>query len=263
MYIDFIADYGGISGQDDLAFSEVDRVLVEEFLAQGLGIPVIKNLSVRAFNTTETGFYAAQLGYLSRLGKGHIIYTNTAPRQDDLNGRTDNAGEFLAVSQLENGVRLIGIYGGNSFAFIDAPVYRVKCADKGSQFRSRDVFPVAVASLATLGNKDLSDWELLGDKIENKPLPEQVIAAIDGYGNIKTTLTQLPENVSAVKINGLQYPVIIKTGIFDVPQGALTLAHGSSGWHQKFYEIVLRGANAAKRFNNPVPGDKIELIVEK
>ena len=67
MYIDFIADYGEKTGVDDLAFSEVDRRLIEEFVAKNLSWPTIKNLSVRPFNTIETGFVVAQLAQNSKL----------------------------------------------------------------------------------------------------------------------------------------------------------------------------------------------------
>ncbi len=42
MYIDFIADYGEKTGVDDLAFSEVNIKLCEEFDALGMSFPTIK-----------------------------------------------------------------------------------------------------------------------------------------------------------------------------------------------------------------------------
>ena len=45
-YIDFIADYGAVTGNDDLAFSEVNLKLAEEFSKQSMDFPMIKNLSV-------------------------------------------------------------------------------------------------------------------------------------------------------------------------------------------------------------------------
>ena len=81
-YIDFIADYSEKTGMDDLAFSEVDRRLAEEFDLRGLVFPMVKNLSVNPFNTIETGFVVAQLAQNSRLGRQHIVYHNTAPRKD-------------------------------------------------------------------------------------------------------------------------------------------------------------------------------------
>ena len=257
-YIDFIADYGEKTGVDDLAFSEVNRRLMEEFVKNNLDFPIVKNLSVHPFNTVETGFAVAQLAQNSLLGKGHIVYHNTAPRKDALAARTNNAGEFLAVAELPNGVRVIGVYGGYTFSFLGVPVYRVKCAIDGSQFRSRDVFPPCVAALAAHADKPLAEWSLLGEQVESVPeVPENIICSIDGYGNIKTNvcLTQVVSNIS---INDVTMPISNGDGIFSVADGSLIFAPGSSGWKDMRYtEVCLRGGSAAKLFNNPQPGDKV------
>ena len=257
-YVDFIADYGAKTGVNDLAFSEVNRHLVEEFSMQNLEAPLIQSLSVCAFNTIETGFAVAQLAQNSRLGKAHIVYHNTAPRKDEVSARCNNAGEFLAVAELSNGVRVIGVYGGYTFSFLNVPVYRVKCAIDGSQFRSRDVFPPCVASLAAHAGQPLSTWPLLGEQVLDVPsVPENVICSIDGYGNIKTNV-RLVGAARLVEINGVSMPVSTGRGIFSVPEGGLIFAPGSSGWNGCcFSEICLRGGSAAKLFNYPQPGDKV------
>ena len=260
MYIDFIADYGEKTGMDDLAFSEVDRKLVEEFSALNLNWPMIKNLSVAPFNTIETGFVVAQLAQNSKLGKNHIVYHNTAPRKDELSARTNNAGEFLAVAELPNGVRVIGVYGGYTFSFLNVPVYRVKCARDGSQFRSRDVFPPCVASLAKHTGQPLSTWELLGEEVSDIPtIPENVICSIDGFGNIKTNI-KMDDKIHSATINGIEKQIITGDGIFSAPDGTLVLAPGSSGWQDlKCVELCLRGGSAALTFNHPKPGDRVIL----
>ena len=259
-YVDFIADYGNKTGMDDLAFSEVDRRLVEEFVSRNMDFPVIKNLSVNPFNTIETGFSVAQLAHNSRLGASHIIYHNTAPRKDELAARTNNAGEFLAVAELPNGVRVIGVYGGYSFSFLGVKVYRVKCAIDGSQFRSRDIFPQCVASLAAHANKPLSTWELLGEEVADVPsVPENIICSVDGYGNIKTNVCSFMD-AHVVEINGCSSPVSVGNGIFSVSDGQLIIAPGSSGWSgQTFSEICLRGGSAANLFHSPKPGDRVSI----
>ena len=259
-YIDFIADYGEKTGVDDLAFSEVNRRLMEEFVEHGVSFPVVKNLAVNPFNTIETGFVVAQLAHNSRLGKKHIIYHNTAPRKDELAPRSNNAGEFLAVAELPNGVRVIGVYGGYTFSFLGVPVYRVKCASDGSQFRSRDVFPPCVASLAENADKPLEKWAFLGERVDHvPPVPENIICSIDGYGNIKTNVTITPDT-TAVEINGLSMRACVGDGIFSAQDGSLVVAPGSSGWHGTHcVEVCLRGGSAARQFNNPRPGDKVIL----
>jgi S-adenosyl-l-methionine hydroxide adenosyltransferase len=58
-------------------------------------------------------------------------------------------------------------------------------AAEGSQFRSRALFPQTAAAIA-LGQPDA-----LADPIDRQdipPVPEQRIASIDGYGNLKTRI---------------------------------------------------------------------------
>ena len=260
IYIDFIADYGEKTGIDDLAFSEVDRHLMEDFLNLNMDLPIVKNLSVHPFNTVETGFVVAQLACNSKLGQRHIVYHNTAPRKDELVARTNNAGEFLAVAELPNGVRVIGVYGGYTFSFLHVPVYRVKCAIDGSQFRSRDVFPPCVASLAAHAGKPLTEWPLLGERVADVPeVPANIICSIDGYGNIKTNVN-LQNSISAVQVNNVELPVAMGDGIFSVPDGQLIFAPGSSGWDGvRYTELCLRGGSAAQAFHNPKPGDVVIL----
>lgn len=261
-YIDFIADYGLQTGQDDLAFSEVDLRLCGEFKKLNLDFPVFKNLSVAPFNTLETGFCVAQLAKTSLLGKNHIIYHNTAPRKDELKARLKNAGEFLAVTELPNGVRVIGVFGGYTFSFLKTPVYKVKCASDGSQFRSRDVFPACVAALAAHGDKPLSSWALLGERVDEVPdVPENVICSIDGYGNLKTNI-KISDDIKALTIGVVTFPVVLGEGIFSVEDGKLILAPGSSGWENEvFTEICLRGGSAGALFNHPKVGQHV--ILEK
>ena len=262
IYIDFIADYGVQTGYDDLAFSEVCLRLTGEFAARTLDFPLIKSLSVNPFNTIETGFVVAQLAFNSLLGEQHIVYHNTAPRKDALAGRIDNEGEFLAVAELPNKVRIIGVFGGYTFSFLKGvcPVYKVKCARAGSQFRSRDVFPPCVASLAAHQRKPLSTWELLGEEVMDIPsIPENTVVSIDGYGNIKTNIPY-DAAVTSVTLNNVTKEVTTGGGIFSAPDGTLIFATGSSGFNGlKCTEICLRGGNARRLFNNPLPGAQIKI----
>ncbi len=262
MYIDFIADYGETTGHDDLAFAEVHLKLCEQFTIRKMAFPTVRTLSVRPFNTIETGFVVAQLAINSKLGRNHLVYHNTAPRKDILEARDKNAGEFLAVAELPNNVRIIGVFGEYTFSFIKgkASIYRVKCAQDGSQFRSRDVFPQCVASLAAHADQPLQSWELLGEEVTDiKEIPSNIVLSIDGYGNIKTNVTHF-ENIHQITLNKITHPVQTGHGIFSVPDGQMVFAPGSSGWEGvNFGEICLRGGSAARVFHFPHPGDILEI----
>src|SRR5918998_3479709 len=108
MLVHIIADYG----QGDLAFAEVvQRITLSLPDAEPVLTPVA------AFATLAAGFCIAQLG-LNAAPAGTLIYHNVAPRADDPNARSGNAGEHLAYARLPNGVRVIGVNAGWTFSFV-------------------------------------------------------------------------------------------------------------------------------------------------
>jgi S-adenosylmethionine hydrolase len=94
----------------------------------------------------------------------------------------------LAYARLPTGVRVIGVNAGYALSFIKDVAEKFRWAAspaEGSQFRSRDVFPQAAAAIA------LGLPAALGDEIDAhalQPPPGSVIAYVDSYGNIKTTI---------------------------------------------------------------------------
>jgi len=266
-YLTLIADYGGRSGGNDLAFAEVSQKLYEKIE----NIAHLDTLSVNAFNTVETAFVVSELALNSKL-KNHVVYHNTAPRKDDINPRANNAGEFLAFCILPSGVKVIGVYSGYSFSFLKdfAKIYKVKCSERGSQFRSRDVFPDMVASLAAFDATKGDVWEFQGEEITDVPsIPDNVLLFADGYGNLKTSIVLNDDIAEGTKftadINGIPAVVSYGAGIFSVADGEFVLAKGSSGWdlpngeRRRFFEISKRGGNAAANFEFALPGSKIIL----
>jgi hypothetical protein len=108
MLVHIIADYGF----GDLAFAEVvQRIKLHLPDAQAI------LTSVPAFATLAAGFCIAQLG-LNQAPPGTIIYHNVAPREDDEQARSGNAGERLAFARLPTGVRVIGVNAGYAFSFV-------------------------------------------------------------------------------------------------------------------------------------------------
>src|SRR3712207_3180399 len=178
MLIHIIADYG----HGDLAFAEVvqriKRCLPD---AEPMLVPV------PPFSTLAAGFCIAQLG-LNEAPAGTLIYHNVAPRADDEEARAGNAGERLAFARLPTGVRVIGVNAGHAFSFVRDAAEELRWAAvpaEGSQFRSRDLFPQATGAIA------LGQPGALADKVRRTDIPdvpENRIAYIDGYGNLKTTI---------------------------------------------------------------------------
>ena len=100
-------------------------------------------------------------------------------------------------------------------------------------------------------------------------MPENVVGFVDGYGNLKCTinpkkLEKLAGKYVGVEINGIRHFVRCGQSIFDVPDGYLCLARGSSGWtlpggrKRAFAEIVRRSGNAFLDFGKPKGGAVIK-----
>jgi S-adenosylmethionine hydrolase len=258
--VHIVADYG----PGDLAFAEVAQ-RIKLHLPDAELVPV----SVPAFSTLAAGFCIAQLG-LHAAPPGTLIYHNVAPREDDPAARAGNAGERLAYARLPTGVRVIGVNAGYALSFIKDEAEKLRWAAspaEGSQFRSRDVFPQAAAAIA------LGLPAALGDEIAARTVPEppsSVIAYIDGYGNLKTTIAYDAKKVRPGKRIGLRigdrrHEATVSDGAFAVRHGELAFAPGSSGWPTRrggdvqWMEIFLRGGNAWHLFGRPAIGSPVAL----
>ncbi|MBF2063204.1 MAG: SAM-dependent chlorinase/fluorinase [Calothrix sp. C42_A2020_038] len=260
MLISLIADYG----TGDPAFIEVTQRL-----SMTLERAQIHLLSVPAFSTLATGFWVAQLG-LNPGPQERLIYHNCAPRKDDPQARRDNEGEGLTYALLPNNVKVVGVFAGHTLSFIKhhaKELKKVNVSRSGSQFRSRDVFPTAAAAIAS------GDFNLLGEELNIQEIPDAPndrIAWIDGYGNIKTTIpdnsvTLKPQTKCVIRIGDVVSDAIYSDGSFQVPEGTLAFAPGSAGWHSpnggekiRWMELFLRGGSAWERFGRP----KVEQIVK-
>lgn len=260
MLVHIIADYG----YGDLAFAEVvQRIRLYLPDAEPLLIPV------PPFSTLAAGFCIAQLG-MNEAPPGTIIYHNVAPRTDAEEAREDNAGERLAFARLPTGVRVIGVNAGEAFSFVREIAETLRWAAvsaEGSQFRSRDLFPKAAGAIA-LGQPDALAGEIPLTDIPD--VPENRIAYIDAYGNLKTTIKASHKHAPSVtpvrvRIGDAEQEAILSDGSFAVEHGKMAFAPGSSGWNDKegreirWMELFLRGGNACEAFNRPSIGERIEI----
>lgn len=220
--------------------------------------------SVPSFDTISTGFLLSQFA-LGEHPEGMVMYVNTAPRKEVTAAMVNNAGEKLVYAKLKNGVEVVAVNSGYSLSWIKpyiAELRIIEVENEGSQFRSRDFFPRAVADIlhgkheARL--RESVDPTLLQDPLENRAI------WIDGFGNIKTSmrLSQRPfaegEKV-VVEINGIKRTALVTGGSFAVNTGELALSVGSSGHEDPFMEIFLRGGSAFELFGHPRAGAPIEF----
>jgi S-adenosylmethionine hydrolase len=257
--IQLIADYG----VGDPSFGEVMQKL--HHLCPHCAI---HHTSVPSFSTIATGFWAYQYATVNAY-PGLVIYTNTAPRKDNKESRIENEGEHLAYALLDNGVKVIGVNAGHSFTFIKHHIkefYEVTVSNRGSQFRSRDFYPEAVVGI---GN---NETKFLGSRLDPSRLyeiPPRVIAWIDGYGNMKTTVRE-----SEMKKYKSGQPILItigdmkrtawysNNGSFSVREGEMAFAPGSSGGDDRFMELFLRGLSAWKELGKPSVEQEFTMEVQ-
>ncbi|HEX7005215.1 MAG TPA: hypothetical protein VF168_13605 [Trueperaceae bacterium] len=260
MLVHVVADYG----QGDLAFAEVaQRLLLQLPKAQ------LVYTAVPPFATLAAGFCVAQLA-LNESPSQMAVFQNVAPRGDDRSARRDNDGERLVCARLADGKLVVGPNSGFAFSFVReaaSELHFVKVSSGGSQFRSRDIFAWAFGRIVA------GDRTLLGDPVPDAavpPVPRDSIAYVDGYGNLKTTLGHAglqPGETVPVRIGEVERTALVAGGGFDVPDGELAFAPGSSGWplpdgsSVRFRELFLRGGNAWAAFGRPPVGSRIALGV--
>lgn len=257
-----ICDYG----PGDLAWSEILGSLSAELSHEWHW----HLTSVESFQTIQLGFVLAQLGLAptAKDGGNLLIFANCAPRKDRAVARVNNEGEGLLYAVLTNGVPVVVVNSGYSLSFVRDSIkelWTLQVNKGGSQFRSRDYFPAIVGKIARGDNSCLLEQI---DPNEYVPeAPQNVVGYIDSFGNMKTTyrsgnpvLAQLNEGDRVrVTIEGRVRTATVATGNFNVEEGDLAFAPGSSGHTNRFWELFQRGGSAWKEFGKPTIGSIIGI----
>lgn len=248
-----ISDYGN----GDPAFTEVIlrlRALLPKVFIHPQSAP--------PFSTVNTGFWIAQVALSN--AKNTYIFSNTAPRKHQKNAVVNNSGERLMYAKLKNGFELVAVNAGYNLSFIKPYITKlnhVVVENEGSQFRSRDKYPQAVAKMIK------KDKSFMGKAEEVNIIPDaplNVIASIDGYGNIKTSIRESetnfkPGQILTIDINKKKHVATYTDGTFNIHEGELSFAPGSSGYDDRFMELFLRGGSAENLFDNPLVETEIKI----
>jgi S-adenosylmethionine hydrolase len=234
-------------GPGDLANAEVIAALFENVP----GVDNVVNINVNSFDTYAAALAISQLA--NKIPKDDFIYHNVAPRRDNASGRINNDGEKLSYGITNRGVKIIGpnsdpVYGLISDKITD--FFFVDCASGGSQFRSRDVFPLVIGDV------------LKGERLERNQLPEPIIEGVvlltDSFGNIKTNWINPPkpsDDFYTIEIADSKASALAVDSAFAAQEDYLVFAPGSSG--DGFFELFLRGGSAAELFNYPAGGELV------
>jgi len=207
-----------------------------------------------------------------------VIFQNTDPRiQSRQPVKAAQGAKFLVV-RLKSGIYLCGPNAGYNFSMIKDRIEEVfiyEGFDKGSQFRSRDLYSRVCAHLMEAMEDELDLEEVSVDIIPN--LRGFYIGHIDNFGNIKTTITKedLKGKVEykefvKIKIGKIVKRVKYVDNLFGGVPGELVIYPGSSGKKDNPYlEISIwrhfdeeKPTTGKDEFLNPKVGEKIELLFE-
>ena len=261
-FIHLVCDYA----PGDLAWAEV----VSALSAKLPGDTRWHMSSLHPFDTFSTGFVVAQLALIDKdlRPENLLVFANCAPRKDRKEARANNEGEGLLFATLKNGVQIVAVNSGYSLSFVREAIqelWTTNVEETGSQFRSRDYFPAAV-SKASRGDFSFIVHKLDANEVIAAP-PENVVGYVDSFGNIKTTmrtgdakLTSLtPGTRLKVQVGSHLSTATVATGSFNVMEGDLALAPGSSGHDRRFWELFKRGGSASDEFGHPPAGTPIKI----
>lgn len=266
-----IADWAG----NDLNRQEI-RSAVGGFLKEG-SHPYISFVSSDP-STIHTAFILSQIVETEeRYGRPNetVIFQNTDPRIQTRESVKEAKGAEFIVIRLKSGIYLCGPNAGYDFSLIKDKideVYTYPGLDKGSQFRSRDLYSRVSAHLMDYMEDELDLEEASSDSISD--LKGAYIFYIDNHGNVKTSLTgehlkgkyEYGESVT-IEVNGIKKKVKYVSNLFGGIPGELVIYPGSSGkkdnpyleisvWRHFTEEDTTTGKDA---FNNPRPGTTIQV----
>lgn len=290
--------------RDDLAHDEVHQALVAAVVRHGVDPVNLDVGSIPGLDTVTAGFKTAQLALNSTLGYGHVFHVNCAPRKNMTS--VTSKGEGIVLGMTASGVAVLAVNAGYTLSFFhdlaakgEMSFFETSVPDAGSQFRSRDFFPDAMAALAAHlsrqvekhGVETIRKWlkeKHFGKIVEGlsfvgTPLAAEAIVAlpagavsyIDNFGNIKTNFKHKEllkhyevGEMLAVRLGNSVCDAVMGDVGFSQGEGLLALTSGSSGWglsgneKEFFTEIFLRGGRAERSFKDFQPGDHVILMRE-
>ncbi|MBI2616774.1 SAM-dependent chlorinase/fluorinase [Candidatus Gottesmanbacteria bacterium] len=263
LHIEVIADYGG-GHSTDHAFAEVRNHFLR--FDKGKKIRLVTEHPVFAFSTLETGFWISQEGLHSE-HKDLVIFSNTAPRGDVVWRGHETQGFVCGI--LDNGIPIFAVNAGYNLSFVKdrlKGLWEVKVPNVGTQFRSRDYYPEVTMAILQ-GNSTKVGKEV--NLREIPAVPNFVVASVDGYGNLKTTIRRsylsdrvLSSKKVKVTINNASHIVLNTLAGGHGKVGELCMVQGSSGGKNRTYiEFIRMQGRAADDFHIDGPRDDMGKIV--
>lgn len=205
-----------------------------------------------------------------------VIFANTDPRLQSPEGLDQAKGADFIVAKLVSGLYVCGPNAGYGFSMIKPKMdelFIYRDLDKGSQFRSRDLYSRVSAHLM-----DTLEHEMDLEELHTSMIPELrgwYVGHVDNFGNIKTTIrlsdlkgTFVFGDEVKMRIHDVEKTAVFAHNLFSFPAGTLVIYPGSSGKREDPYmEISIRRnftekdtSTGLQVFNFPKPGMGVEIV---
>ncbi len=267
-----IADWAS----DSMNFQEF-RSAVEGYVENPNGINV--NFVTSTPSTIDTGYILNQIvATEERLGRPMetVIFQNTDTRLNQKNKADEAQGEDFFIIKLKSGLLVCGPNSGYDFSFIKDridEIFKYTGLDKGSQFRSRDLYARVSAHLMDELEDEMDLEETNSDSILS--MKGFYVGHIDNHGNIKTTmrLSELREkyefgDLVKISMNHVTKEAKFVKNLFGGQPGELVIYPGSSGkFDDPYLEISVwryfteeNPTTGFHEFHFPKAGAKIEIL---
>lgn len=205
-----------------------------------------------------------------------VIFANTDPRLQAPEGLDQAKGADFIVAKLLSGLYVCGPNAGYTFSMIKPKMDELFVygnLDKGSQFRSRDLYSRVSAHLMDAMEDEMDLEEFHTGMVSE--LRGWYVGHIDNFGNIKTTMKlsdlkgiyEFGDEIR-IKIHDVEKNVMFARNLFAYPAGTLIIYPGSSGKREDPYmELSVRrnftekdASTGLQAFNFPKPGMGVEML---
>lgn len=248
--VHLVADYG----ERDVAWADaVQRVAV--------AVPdaVVHRTPVAPTDTLAAGFCVAQLA-LNDGPPDRIVVHDIAPAEGE------GGDDRFCAGRSPDGVLVVGPNVGWAWSFAVDGLHGLCHVDVPAAPNSphaRDYLAAALTHLLARHPHAVCD-DVPSDSV--RPVPESVIAYLDGRGNVVTTLTEPPAPPGTevvLRVGGTKATVTVAESLATVPAGRLGLAPGDAGWptregrRRRYLELTVRGGSAAQQLGDPPTGTPV------
>lgn len=262
---------------DSLTCEEI-HLAVEGFLKDPTNFSDISFVSSTP-STIHTSYLLSQVVEIEeRFGRPRetVVFQNTDPRLHT-SGKVEEAkGADFIVLRLQSGLYLCGPNAGYDFSLVKSKIdqaFLYRNMDRGSQFRSRDLYSRICAHLIDGIEKELDLEEVNADIIPELN-GKHYVGHIDNYGNIKTTITresfkgkfELGDLVT-VTLNNVTQKALYVPNLFGGGVGKIVIYPGSTGAKDNPYlEVSIwthftedKPQTGVHVFKFPHPGQEIKI----